>query len=56
MTHHWRLASLWFSLGFLVFCAMHVFFGYVARWVWLRRNRVYDTLPVPSEEPSTAEQ
>jgi len=55
MTHQWRLASLWFSLGFLVFTALHVFFVYVARWVWLRRNRVQDTPPIASEEPTTAE-
>jgi hypothetical protein len=56
MTHQWRLASLWFSLGFLVFCALHVGFGFLARWVWLRRNRKQDASPIASEEPSTAEQ
>jgi hypothetical protein len=47
---------LWFSLGFLVFCALHVGFGYLARWAWLRRNRQPQPAPIPSAEPSTAEQ
>ena len=49
----WRLRSLWFSLGFLAFCVLHILFGYVARWVWLRRNRKRDAAPNTSEPPPT---
>ena len=38
----WRLKSLWFSLGFLGFCVLHVLFAYVARWAWLRGKRKED--------------
>jgi hypothetical protein len=45
----WRLKSLWFSLGFLAFCVLHVLFGYAARWAWLRAKRKQDEKPGASD-------
>ena len=42
MAYEWRRSSLWFSLGFLVFCVLHFFFGYLARWAWHRAKRKED--------------
>jgi hypothetical protein len=59
MAAEWRLRSLWFSLGFLGFCVLHIAFGYIARWIWLRRKRADGVAPDPLERditPSAFEQ
>jgi hypothetical protein len=53
MAIEWRFKSLWFSLGFLPFCVLHVAFGYLARWAWLRRNHTEPVTATPSEQPAT---
>jgi hypothetical protein len=49
----WRLSSLWFSLGFLVFCVLHVLFAYVARWAWLRKSEKREAAPDTPQESAT---
>ena len=53
MAAGWRSHSLWFSLGFLVFCVLHVLFAYVARWAWLRGSRKRDAAADTPEQPAT---
>jgi hypothetical protein len=52
MAAEWRMRSLWFSLGFVVFCVLHFLFAYVARWAWLRRSRQPELAPDTPEQPS----
>jgi hypothetical protein len=57
MATEWRLKSLWFSLGFLPFCVLHIAFGYLARWAWLRKSRAETQTATanPSGQPATEE-
>ena len=55
MAHEWRLKSLWFSLGFLVFCVLHFAFAYLARWSWLRRIRKQEVLLNTTEQQASTE-
>ena len=55
MAADWRLKSLWFSLGFLVFCVLHFAFAYLARWSWLRQIRKQEVLLTTTEQQASTE-